>query len=150
MVCTGLGRSLGRLYRDAPRLRRSACGSRWCHNACAGRDSFGCRGGHGYRDSIATMSRQRRDGIATVSRRLVASRQLQRQACPVRKVVTVAWDPHPRAPVEGVLRVVGVLESRTLERRGKRALVVGLGRRGHLESFPAQVNMMSLALKGVC
>ncbi|MQL75811.1 hypothetical protein Taro_008168, partial [Colocasia esculenta] len=42
------------------------------------------------------------------------------RACPVREVVTVAWDPHPRAPVEGVLRAASVLESRNLEQRGKR------------------------------
>ncbi|MQL71338.1 hypothetical protein Taro_003651 [Colocasia esculenta] len=33
--------------------------------------------------------------------------------------VTVAWDRRPRVPVEEVLRAAGVLESRTLERRGK-------------------------------
>ncbi|MQL77588.1 hypothetical protein Taro_010000 [Colocasia esculenta] len=36
------------------------------------------------------------------------------RACPVREVVTIAWDPHPRAPVEGVLWAEGVLESQTL------------------------------------
>ncbi|MQL84478.1 hypothetical protein Taro_016990 [Colocasia esculenta] len=33
------------------------------------------------------------------------------RACPMREVVTVAWDPRPRMPVEGVLRVAGALES---------------------------------------
>ncbi|MQL68260.1 hypothetical protein Taro_000535 [Colocasia esculenta] len=41
------------------------------------------------------------------------------RACPVREVVTVAWSPRPRAPIEGVLRATGVLESRTLEWRRK-------------------------------
>ncbi|MQL76749.1 hypothetical protein Taro_009146 [Colocasia esculenta] len=41
------------------------------------------------------------------------------RACPMREVVTVAWDPHPHAPVEGVLRAASVLELRTLERRRK-------------------------------
>ncbi|MQL87820.1 hypothetical protein Taro_020381 [Colocasia esculenta] len=41
------------------------------------------------------------------------------RACPVREVVAVAWDPHPRASVEGILWAAGVLESRTLEWRGK-------------------------------
>ncbi|MQM18632.1 hypothetical protein Taro_051627 [Colocasia esculenta] len=44
------------------------------------------------------------------------------RACPMREVVTIAWDPRPRMPVEGVLRAVGVLESQNLERRGKRWL----------------------------
>ncbi|MQL94655.1 hypothetical protein Taro_027311 [Colocasia esculenta] len=78
-------------------------------------------------------------GIATMSRQPVASRQCcygsghrdsirdsrspgarHLRACPMREVVTVAWDPRPSAPVEGVLRAAGVLESRTLERREKR------------------------------
>ncbi|MQL98587.1 hypothetical protein Taro_031305 [Colocasia esculenta] len=46
------------------------------------------------------------------------------RACPVREVVTVIWDPHPREPVEGVLRATSVLmlaaTRRTLELRGKR------------------------------
>ncbi|MQM09668.1 hypothetical protein Taro_042545 [Colocasia esculenta] len=50
------------------------------------------------------------------------------RASSVREVVTVAWDPRPRAPIEGVLQAAGVLE----------ALVVSLERRGCLESFPAQ------------
>ncbi|MQM07420.1 hypothetical protein Taro_040259 [Colocasia esculenta] len=147
MVCTGLGRSLGGLYWDAPRLRRSACGSRWCYNACAGCDSFSCRGGHGCRDGL-----WRRDNFR--DSRSPGARHLN--ACPVREVVTVAWDPRPHAPVEGVLRVAGVLELRTLEWRGKRwlgqqrsvvcrALVVGLGCRGHLESFPAQASVRLLS-----
>ncbi|MQL84638.1 hypothetical protein Taro_017156 [Colocasia esculenta] len=41
------------------------------------------------------------------------------RTCPMREVVTVSWDPHPRAPIEGVLQAAGVLESLTLERRGK-------------------------------
>ncbi|MQL86623.1 hypothetical protein Taro_019146 [Colocasia esculenta] len=41
------------------------------------------------------------------------------RACPVREVVTVVWDPHPRTPVEGVLQVAGVLKSQTLECGGK-------------------------------
>ncbi|MQL84314.1 hypothetical protein Taro_016812 [Colocasia esculenta] len=32
------------------------------------------------------------------------------RACPVTEVVTIARDPRPRAPVEGVLRAAGVLE----------------------------------------
>ncbi|MQL99121.1 hypothetical protein Taro_031839 [Colocasia esculenta] len=101
----------------------------------------------------AWPSRQHRDGrqcrdmatdrlgVATVSRRPDVSQQQQRQflvrsytsrspdarhlrACPVREVVTIAWDPCPRVPIEGVLRVAGVLELRTLERRGKRCCVV--------------------------
>ncbi|MQM16476.1 hypothetical protein Taro_049434 [Colocasia esculenta] len=44
------------------------------------------------------------------------------RACPMREVITVAWDPHPRMPIEGVLRAMSMLESRTLERRGKRWL----------------------------
>ncbi|MQM03963.1 hypothetical protein Taro_036750 [Colocasia esculenta] len=32
------------------------------------------------------------------------------RACPVREVVTVTWDPHPREPIEGVLRATSVLE----------------------------------------
>ncbi|MQL81552.1 hypothetical protein Taro_014012 [Colocasia esculenta] len=48
------------------------------------------------------------------------------RACPVREVVTVAWDPHPREPVEGVLQDTSALElaatRRTLELRGKRWL----------------------------
>ncbi|MQL82339.1 hypothetical protein Taro_014823 [Colocasia esculenta] len=69
----------------------------------------------------------------------------------MREVVTVTWDPHPREPVEGVLRATSVLElaatRRTLELRGKRwlgqwrviacrALVVGLGRRGQFGVLP--------------
>ncbi|MQL81477.1 hypothetical protein Taro_013939 [Colocasia esculenta] len=45
------------------------------------------------------------------------------RACPVREVVSIAWDPHPRTPIEGVLRAVGMLESRTLEWRGKRLVI---------------------------
>ncbi|MQL80903.1 hypothetical protein Taro_013351 [Colocasia esculenta] len=41
------------------------------------------------------------------------------RACPVREVVTVAWDPRPCAPVEEEVQAAGVLESHTLEQRGK-------------------------------
>ncbi|MQM03086.1 hypothetical protein Taro_035860 [Colocasia esculenta] len=48
------------------------------------------------------------------------------RACPVREVVTVTRDPHPREPVEGVLRATSVLElaatRHTLELRGKQWL----------------------------
>ncbi|MQL68858.1 hypothetical protein Taro_001144, partial [Colocasia esculenta] len=63
--------------------------------------------------------------VVIVSRPVWASRQgrdgpMRRDYSRETEVVTVAWDPYPRAPVEGVLREAGVLESRTLERRGKR------------------------------
>ncbi|MQM22811.1 hypothetical protein Taro_055869, partial [Colocasia esculenta] len=52
------------------------------------------------------------------------------------EVVTVAWDPRPREPVEGVLRATSVLElaatRRTPELRGKRWL--GQWRVSHLQS----------------
>ncbi|MQL97222.1 hypothetical protein Taro_029906 [Colocasia esculenta] len=53
-----------------------------------------------------------------------------------RPVLTIAWDPHPRVPVEGVLRATSVLElaatRRTLELRGKRWL--GQWRVSHMQS----------------
>ncbi|MQL74179.1 hypothetical protein Taro_006517 [Colocasia esculenta] len=113
MLVASWGRSFGGLYRDAPRLRmRLACGSRWCHDACVDRDSFGCRGGHGHRDNITTA-----DGVATWSRprsytsRSPGTRHLR--ACPMREVVTVAWDPRLRVPVEGAFRAAGVLEDQS-------------------------------------
>ncbi|MQL67802.1 hypothetical protein Taro_000076 [Colocasia esculenta] len=58
------------------------------------------------------------------------------RACPVREVVTVTWDPHPREPVEGVLYATSVLElaatRQTLELRGKRWS--GQWRVSHLQS----------------
>ncbi|MQL88839.1 hypothetical protein Taro_021402 [Colocasia esculenta] len=55
--------------------------------------------------------------VRSYTSRSLGARHLR--ACPVREVVTVAWDPRPRAPVEGVLRAAGMLKSQTLERRGK-------------------------------
>ncbi|MQL81166.1 hypothetical protein Taro_013616 [Colocasia esculenta] len=101
-------------------------------------DALGCRDIIATAWAAATMSRQvwaprqGRDGpmrrdysrdiasspVWSYTSRSPGARYLR--ACPVREVVTIAWDPRPRAPIEGVLRAAGVLESRTLERRGKR------------------------------
>ncbi|MQL95175.1 hypothetical protein Taro_027845 [Colocasia esculenta] len=64
------------------------------------------------------------------------TRRPQRGGSSRGEVVTVAWDPHPREPVEGVLWATSVLElaatRRTLELRGKRWL--GQWHVSHLQS----------------
>ncbi|MQM16611.1 hypothetical protein Taro_049569 [Colocasia esculenta] len=54
--------------------------------------------------------------VRSYTGRSLGARHLR--ACPVKEIVTIAWD-RPRTPIEGVLRAAGVLESRTLEQRGK-------------------------------
>ncbi|MQL76645.1 hypothetical protein Taro_009047 [Colocasia esculenta] len=85
------------------------------------RDALGCRD----KSSLFSASYCTRGTSASFLVRSYTSRSPSAQhlrACPMREVVIVAWDPCPRAPVEGVLRAAGVLESQTLERRGKQWL----------------------------
>ncbi|MQM12486.1 hypothetical protein Taro_045403 [Colocasia esculenta] len=110
---------------------------RWCRPACAGDVvvPFGARRRHFYLREGPNGFILRVESPSTVYTSPSPSAQHLR-ACPVREVVTVTWDPHPREPVEGVLRATSALElaatMRTLELSGKRWL--GQWRVSHLQS----------------
>ncbi|MQL82830.1 hypothetical protein Taro_015306 [Colocasia esculenta] len=87
-----------------------------------------CRGGAPDRDMVATLLCVASRTVASGGRVIGVDATCQAvvTAFPVFEVVTIAWDPRPREPVEGVLRATSVLElaatRRTPELRGKRWL----------------------------